>query len=98
MFFSSYQLIDCFPILNANRRSRVPQADGRVVYEDDVGDEDSRDFSKAFFPFEPYLLIQSGIYINGNDFYLEYDGKSETIWNWFECFFSLFYDVTKNVF
>ena len=69
-YFSSYQLIDCYPIININRRSRIPQADGRVVYED-VGSEEKNDCP---FPFEPYLLRLSGIYINGNNAYLNHQG------------------------
>ena len=63
--FSSYELIDCFPIINANRRSTVPLADSQL------GDA----AVTTFFPFEPYLLIQSGVYINANDSYLEYVGE-----------------------
>ena len=74
---SSYQLIDCFPIINMNRRLQVPLADGRVVHDDSNRDEEKQTLQGAFFPFEPYLLSHSGVFINGNNSYLDYEGRLE---------------------
>jgi len=63
---SSYALIDCFPIINANRRSAVPLADSHQ------GDS----VFATFFPFDPYLLVQSGVYITMNGSFLDYEGFS----------------------
>jgi len=83
---SMYQVIDCHPIINKNRRGQIPTFKVRMDDkqfrmgddddEEDVEESEERKMNPlgTFFPFEAYLLTESGPYINGNDSWMDFQG------------------------